>query len=299
MQVLPSPGGGSNEAPPVVLSIAGFDPSSGAGVTADLKVFAAFGLFGVAAPTALTVQSTQGVRGAEMVRPGLLADMLECLAADVEIAGVKIGMLGSAAVVAAVTEWLARYSGSRPELPVVLDPVLRSSSGAALLDEAGVEQLRERLLPLCTVATPNAQEAAELCGQVFRGRTGVEEAADAVLRRVRPGRWSGVLVTGGDLENNAVSEDYLLCQGEQTGRWLRADRVHTRATHGTGCALSSALLCGLVRGDTLEAASSEAKQYVREAMLAAYPIGRGRGPLHHLFGRGPGLATYPANVSSE
>ena len=145
-------------APPVVLSIAGFDPSSGAGVTADIKTIAAHGCYGVACISALTVQSTSGVRRVEPVAPELLAATLEELASDMEIAAVRIGMLGSAKVVWAVAEFLGKH-----KLPnVVLDPILKSSSGAELLESAGVQLLTEKLIPLATVMTPNIEEASIL-----------------------------------------------------------------------------------------------------------------------------------------
>lgn len=231
-----------------LLTIAGFDPSSGAGVTADLAVFAAHGLYGVSAITGLTVQSTTGVRRTEPVASVLLSDTLACLAEDIDLAGIKIGMLTTAANVAVVADFLE----SLPKLPVVLDPVLRSSSGAALLDPEGIVVLRERLLPRVSWATPNRAESMVL-GNLPAG-------IDAVI-------------TGGDDD----AADLVIAGGKET--WLRGERIENRATHGTGCAFSSALLCGLVVGlDGVEAAR-RAKQYVAEAIRQAPAIGRGRGPM--------------------
>jgi hydroxymethylpyrimidine/phosphomethylpyrimidine kinase len=264
--------------PPVCLTIAGFDPSSGAGVTADLKTFAAHGVYGVAAITALTIQSTQCVRGIEAVRPSLFRETLECLAADIDLAGVKLGMLASAGLVAEAEHFLR----ARPELrpAVVLDPVTRSSSGAALLDKEGTLLLRERLLGVVGWVTPNLEELAMLAGVEVRRREQVEPAAARLVRYAasigNPGL--AIVVTGGHLDR---PDDFLLLNGQ--GGWLAGERVETRCTHGTGCAFSSALLAGLVQGRSGIDAVKAAKIYVREAMLAAYPVGQGHGPLQHLF----------------
>ena len=285
-------------APPAVLSIAGFDPSSGAGFTADLKVFAAHGLYGLACPTGLTVQSTEGVRRSEAVSAELVRETLECLAADIRIAGVKIGMLASATVVREVARWLVRYREQAPELPVVLDPVLGSSAGRPLLDPEAVELLLRELLPLATVATPNLAEAAQLAGCAVGSREAAPAAARALLGRMGPE--SAVIVTGGHFGAEQTPDDFLLEPGdapgsEPEGVWVPGTWVHTRSTHGTGCAFSSALLCALVQNSSrnsswerdrkhaLEASVRQAKDYVQAALGAAYPVGRGHGPMHHLY----------------
>jgi hydroxymethylpyrimidine/phosphomethylpyrimidine kinase len=270
--------------PPACLTIAGFDPSSGAGVSADLKTFAAHGIYGVAAITALTVQSTQGVRAIEPMRPSLLRDTLEYLAADIRLDGVKLGMLASAGLVAEVEHFLR----ARPELRerVVLDPVLQSSSGAALLDREGVALLRERLIGVVGWVTPNLDELALLTGVEVRTKEQVPAAAERLARHAASVGNSGIaiVVTGGHLDR---PDDYLLLGGK--GAWLPSERVQTRSTHGTGCAFSSALLAALVLGRAGEAAVAAAKHYVAEALRAAYPVGRGRGPMHHLFGYQPSI----------
>src|SRR5271170_6245950 len=187
---------------PVVLAIAGFDPSSGAGVTADLKVFAAHGLHGLAAITALTVQSTQGVRRFHAVNPKFLAETLDCLAEDVEISGVKIGMLGRAEIVSAVSHFLA--DSGIPRDCIVLDPVIRSSSGRTLLDSQGLDLLQSELLPLAGWVTPNLDELAELAASEVSGRESVPVAA-RVLAAAHPGLH--VVVTGGHI---APPDDFLL-----------------------------------------------------------------------------------------
>jgi len=261
----------------VVVSIAGFDPSSGAGVTADLKVFAALGLYGMACITALTVQSTQGVRAVDLVAAKTVAETLEMLADDVTLSGIKVGMLGTGEVAAAVADFL----GANPHMPVVLDPVLRSSSGKDLIDASGLDLIRRRFLGRADWITPNLEELAILTGVAVLGREDIPAAA-ARLRRL--GGEAGntnlhVLVTGGHL---AEPDDYFLDRGGE-GKWIPGERVATHSTHGTGCALSSALLCGLVLGKDGYTAALEAKEFVAGALRAAYPVGRGRGPMNHFF----------------
>lgn len=272
----------NSQTPPLCLTIAGFDPSSGAGVTADLKTFAAHGVYGVAAITALTVQSTQCVRGVEAVRPSLFREMLECLAADVEVAGVKLGMLASAGLVAEAEHFLR----VRPELRArtVLDPVTRSSSGAALLDREGTELLRERLLGEVGWVTPNLEELSMLTGIEVRSRQQMESAAAQLARQAAAigNHDLAIVVTGGHLDR---PDDFVLLDGE--GRWLAGERIETHSTHGTGCAFSSALLAELVLGRRGIEAVEAAKRYVGEALRAAYPVGQGHGPLHHLFAYKP------------
>ncbi len=259
--------------PPIVLTIAGLDPSSGAGLTADLKVFAAFGLYGVSCPTALTVQSTQGVFRSEAAAPELISETLSRLADDLPLAGVKIGMLGSRGAVRAVADWLgaARFAG-----PVVLDPVLRSSSGRPLLPEDALPALKERLLPLATVITPNQPEAAVLAS----GDAPPEALAETLLAMTQ-----AVVLTGGHGPDPETITDLLRTRSLE--QRFSGPRVRTRATHGTGCAFSSALLAGLVLGRPLPEAVGAAKWYVEQAMRAAYPVGQGRGPMHHLFPYSP------------
>lgn len=257
-----------------VLTIAGFDPSSGAGVTADLMVFAAHGLFGVSCITALTVQSSMGVLATHPVAADVVRDTLDCLWSDVPADGIKIGMLSTAANVAAVAEFLIEVRGTGANIPVVLDPVLRSSSGRELLEADGVEMLRERLLPLVDWVTPNVDELAVLSGRRVVERDDLPEAARALQWA---SRGLNVFAKGGHLP---VPDDFVMATNG-TMRWLAGERVETRSTHGTGCALSSALLCGLVRGDA-DAARS-AKEYVSGALRAAVTIGKGRGPVNHLW----------------
>lgn len=253
----------------IVLTIAGFDPSSGAGITADLKVYEAHGLYGVSAITALTVQSTQGVRRVEATSPEVLAETLDFLGEDLEISGVKIGMLATAENVDAVSGFLCVAGVARSY--VVLDPVLRSSSARELLSADGVARVQKGLIPQVGWLTPNTEELAALTGLPVENRQEVETAAE-VLAAEYPGL--NLVVTGGHLES---PDDYIrLATGER--RWLPGRRIETTSTHGTGCAFSSALLSRLVLGDRPVEAVVAAKAFVAEAMAAAKPIGKGRGP---------------------
>jgi len=264
-----------------VLTIAGFDPSSGAGVTADLMAFAAHGLFGTSCITGLTVQSTTGVKAMHPVDPAILTETLDCLEGDIPAAGIKIGMLGSTAAVEAVTVFLAGLRRRGSEIPVVVDPVLRASSGRELLDPGAAHMLRTRLLPLVDWVTPNMEEMGWLTGMPVKSRAEMEAAAERLQAEVREqgGRRINVLAKGGDLD---VPDDFvLLADGERI--WLKGHRVDTRSTHGTGCALSSALMCRLVLGSEPVDAARGAKKYVAEAMRRAHGIGQGRGPMNLLW----------------
>ncbi len=259
--------------PKTVLTIAGFDPSSGAGITADLQVFAAFGLFGTACITALTVQSTTGVVSVTPV-PDLIGPTLRTLDADLPPAGFKIGMLGTAEAVRAVTSHVRGWRATG--CPVVLDPVLLSSSGAALLDAEGVEAMKQELLPVVDWITPNRAELAVLSGCP----TGSPDEADAALLSLRK-RYPHlhIVATGGELSRPV---DTLLTPDGKLQRF-DAEHIDTTSTHGTGCAFSSALLARLVLGDAPEAAVHAAKAFVTQALLSAPGLGRGRGPMNLLW----------------
>jgi len=271
-----------------VLTIAGFDPSSGAGVTADLMVFAAHGLFGTSCITGLTVQSTLGVKAVYPVEAAILTETLACLEEDVPAAGIKIGMLGTEQAVAAVTKFLEGLRGRGSEIPVVVDPVLRASyalgspgPGSRLLEPGAAHVLRTRLLPLADWVTPNMEEMGWLTATLVKDRTGMVEGADRLQQEVAEhgGRGINVIAKGGDLD---VPDDFvLLADGERM--WLKGARVDTRSTHGTGCALSSALLSRLVMGVSAVDAARAAKEYVAEAMRRAEVIGQGRGPMNLLW----------------
>ena len=269
--------------PPVLLSIAGFDPSSGAGVTADLKTFAAHNCYGVAAVTAVTIQSTRGVKGVQPVSAEVLRAQLEELVKDVPVAAVKIGMLGTRANVQAVAELL-----EKKKFPfVVLDPVLKATSGLELLDAAGVKELSKRLLALATVITPNIAEAAALSGLEIKG----EEGMKAACEKLRALGARAVVITGGDLEKPVdVFFDGATCTP------FGGERVKSENTHGTGCAFSSAIAANLALGRQLDDAVMLAKAYVRKAIERGYPIGKGKGPLNHFYRQQNGQMAHSHSV---
>ena len=262
---------------PVALSIAGSDPSGGAGIQADLKTFLDLGVYGMAVPTALTVQDTRGVRGVHPVPPDVVAAQVRAVVEDIPPGAVKIGMLHDAGVARAVAGALA---GLPAASPVVLDPVIRSSSGRELLDEAGRAVILDSLLPRCALLTPNIPELRLLFGTA--------DGAEAAGRFGVP-----VLLTGGHAEG-AVVEDRLFLPGEAP-RVFRHPRLRSRNTHGTGCTLSSAVAARLARGDALPAAVEAAVAYVHAllARSAGHRLGGGVGPMLH----GPVGAADPPDLS--
>ncbi len=259
--------------PHVVWTIAGFDPTSGAGITADLKTITSFSCYGAACITALTVQNTIGVRRVEPVSPDTVRDTLQALVDDLPPSSIKIGMLARADIVSIVAEFL----DGLPACPVVLDPVLRSSSGAELLDSAGVCILRDRLIPRATVVTPNRSEASILTGLPVSS----PEALALALRQLGAG---AAVVTGGDsLEEDGagLSQDVLAYALRDIDfvETLSAPRQHSSSTHGTGCAFSTAIACALAQGQNIPTAVTSAKAFVGRAIELAPGIGSGNGPL--------------------
>ena len=272
------------EKPPIILTIAGFDPSSGAGVTADIKTIAAHACYGVACITAMTVQSTAGVKRVEAVDPALVSDSLEELAADLDIAAVHIGMLGSGKVVKAVADFLSSRDGKpsnrgKSRLPnIVLDPILKSSSGADLLDAPGTKLLVERLIPLADVVTPNIDEAAVLTGLNVQDLDEMR-AASAKLHEMGA---SAVVITGGHLEKAMDLLSFTTRRGIEQ-EVFKAERQRSNSTHGTGCAFATAIACHLALDRGLAEAVLLAKTYVTAAISNGHPLGRGTGPVHHLY----------------
>lgn len=267
-----------SDKPPVVLTIAGFDPSSGAGVTADIKTISAHGCYGVACITAMTVQSTAGVRRVEAIGSELVTETLEELAADMPIAAVHIGMLGGAKIVKAVVEFLARRSGKSKLPNVVLDPILKSSSGAELLDAAGAKLLIEKLIPLADVITPNVDEAAALTGVRV---TDLDQMRAAAAKLHEMGS-QAVVITGGHLEKAIDLLSFRTKRGTEQ-EVFKAERQKSNSTHGTGCAFATAIACHLALDRGLAEATLLAKTYVAAAIAAGHPLGRGIGPVHHLY----------------
>lgn len=260
--------GGKKRRRPVVLSIAGYDPSSGAGITADIKTMAAHGCYGVTCITALTVQSTRGVKRVVPVGGKIIADTLNELAGDFEIAAVKIGMLASADAVRAVAGFLKHH---RFKI-VVLDPVLLSSSGTRLLTKEGLRVMRENLLKLADVVAPNIDEAAALSGLAVRV---IAEVPAAALRLHKLGA-RNVIITGGHLD---PPTDFLSIDSGAWTKTFTGKKISTRSTHGTGCAFSTGLACSLAAGSDLVQAMTAARAYVRAALQSASPLGKGTGPV--------------------
>lgn len=257
---------------PRVLSIAGLDPSGGAGLLADVKTFSALGAYGTGVLTAVTAQSTRGVTAVSQLDAALVTAQLETLLTDVRIDAVKIGMLGSAEVVRAVADVLRRH-----RLPsVVLDPVMVAKSGDRLLSEDAVQALRTELLPLCDLVTPNLPEAADLLGEPeARDEAAMHDQLER-LTALAP----GVLLKGGHL-GGEESVDLLAVDGQRSR--LPAPRVRTKNTHGTGCTLSSAIAALRPRHPSWPEAVAGAKAYVSAAISASdqLDVGSGHGPLHH------------------
>ena len=258
---------------PRVLSIAGSDSGGGAGIQADLKTFAALGCFGMTAITALTAQNTLGVRSIHAVPLQMLADQVDAVVEDIGVDAVKIGMLHSADTVRTVASALQRHGLHK----VVLDPVMIATSGAKLIDDAAIDVLVRELFPLAAVVTPNLDEAALLVGHPLQGEADMEAAARQLLERGA----SAVLVKGGHLAGDTVS-DLLLARGAQP-LWMRAPRIASGNTHGTGCTLSSAIACQLALGADLGEAVERARAFVRGALEAGARVrtGAGSGPLNH------------------
>jgi len=269
--------------PPVVLTIAGFDPSSGAGVTADIKTIAAHGCYGIACITAITVQSTAGVKRVEPADPALVADTLEELASDFDISAVHIGMLGSGKIVKVVADFLQAGGGSRgrnrARLPnIVLDPILKSSSGADLLDAPGTRILIERLIPLADVVTPNVDEAAAITGLKIKELDEMKAAASKLHEMGA----SAVVITGGDLEKAIDLLSFRTKAGIEQ-EIFKAERQRSNSTHGTGCAFATAMACHLAQERGLAEATLLAKTYVTAAISNGQEVGKGTGPVNHLY----------------
>jgi hydroxymethylpyrimidine/phosphomethylpyrimidine kinase len=275
------------EKPPVVLTIAGFDPSSGAGVTADIKTMAAHSCYGIACITAMTVQSTVGVRRVEPLDPALVSETLEELAQDFDVAAIHIGMLGSAKVARAVADFLEGPSNGkggspRPEKSrfpnIVLDPIFRPSSGVDLLDSAGTKVLIERLIPQSDVITPNVDEAAVITGIKIKDLDGMKLAA-AKLHEMGA---SAVVVTGGHLDKAIDLLSFQTKRGVEL-EVFKAERQRSNSTHGTGCAFATAMACHLALERGLAEATLLAKTFVTAAISSGQTLGKGTGPVNHLY----------------
>jgi hydroxymethylpyrimidine/phosphomethylpyrimidine kinase len=256
---------------PVALTIAGSDPSGGAGIQADLKTFHQFGVYGEAAITLLTVQNTVSVTRIECMPPDLVIDQIRAVITDIPPGAAKTGALGNREIIEAVAGLAADF-----RFPLVVDPVLVSKHGVALLAADAIEILKTRLLPCALLVTPNLEEASMLAGMDVHDVASMRAAARKILE-LGP---QAVLVKGGHLAGDAI--DVLLYQGDWTE--FTAPRVETRHTHGTGCTYSAAITASLAAGDDLPTAIRHAKQYITEAIRTNPGLGRGSGPVNHHAG---------------
>ncbi len=267
--------------PPRLLTIAGSDSGGGAGIQADLKTFDAHGVYGMSAITALTAQNTREVRAVWAAPPDFVAAQIDAVFDHLGVDAVKIGMLADAGLVRAVAGRLRSHLQGARGIPVVLDPVMISKSGAPLLRGDAVEALAEELIPLATLVTPNLPELARLTGLPVESEEERRRAGEALA-----GRGPAVLVKGGHAEGEEVV-DLLFTAGPAGGQWHRFvhPRIATSATHGTGCTLSSAIAARLGRGEDLPGAVEGAIDWLQGAMAAAFPLGSGYGPVNHLYQR--------------
>ena len=254
------------------LSIAGFDGSGGAGIQADLKTFSALGCYGMTVLTALPVQNTCGVRRCYDIPVDAVEAQLEAIFDDIMPDSIKIGMLFSSKIIETVAKFLTKHAKN---IPIVLDPVMMAKSGDALLQPEAIQTLKNKLIPLATIITPNIPEAEVLC----QGKIKFEYLASDLLK-LGP---QAVLLKGGHAEENNESNDLFITQQYQT--WLKSARINSKNTHGTGCTLSSAICAFLAKGTTLLEACTQAKKYLHQAMLASKDnsVGLGQGPVHHFY----------------
>ena len=253
------------------LTIAGSDSSGGAGIQADIKTMTANGVFATCAVTALTAQNTTGVTDILESTPHFLAEQLDAVFTDIVPDAVKIGMVSSAELIAVIAEKLQQYGAER----VVVDPVMVATSGAKLLRDDAIQALTSQLLPLATVLTPNIPEAEILSGLPITDAAGMEAAARTISQRYG----CAVLCKGGHQINDA--DDLLWRSG--CGKWFRGKRIANPNTHGTGCTLSSAIASNLAKGYPLDAAVERAKAYISGCLSAMLDLGKGSGPMDHMF----------------
>lgn len=278
-----------------VLTIAGSDSSGGAGIQADLKTIVAHQLFGESVITALTAQNTTGVAGVLDVDPAFVGAQIDAVFEDIRPDAVKVGMVSSPAIVRAIADGLRRHGASN----IVVDPVMVATSGSALIADAAVDALVAELFPLAEVITPNIPEAEVLAGMAIACPEDVQRAAELIAERCvaaavtapdyggeAPGVPAIMIKGGHGVGEPDAADDYLrLDQGEHV--WLRGPRIETRNTHGTGCSLSSAIACNLAQGFAVDVAVREAKAYVAGALADGLDLGRGSGPLNHMWRYGP------------
>lgn len=267
-----------------VLTIAGSDCSGGAGIQADLKTMTAHGMYGMSAITALTAQNTTGVYGIFESSPEFLANQLECIFTDIFPDAVKIGMVSSAPLIRVIAEKLRKFAPKN----IVVDPVMVSTSGSKLMEDAASAALCAELLPLATLLTPNLSEAEALSGMEILCEEDMVRAAQKIAA-IYP---SAILLKGGHLGGGA--NDLLYENG--ACHWFFGERIDTKNTHGTGCTLSSAIACNLAAGQSLKKSVQNGKEYVAGALRDGLVLGSGNGPLNHCYAQKTGLSWLESEV---
>ncbi|MBR1555095.1 MAG: bifunctional hydroxymethylpyrimidine kinase/phosphomethylpyrimidine kinase [Oscillospiraceae bacterium] len=253
------------------LTIAGSDSSGGAGIQADIKTMTANGVFAMSAVTALTAQNTTGVVSIMESTPEFLAQQIDCIFTDIFPDAVKIGMVSSSALIEIIAEKLNQYQAKH----IVLDPVMVATSGARLISEDAITALKEKLIPLAEIITPNIPEAEELTGMQIKSVSDMEQAG----KKISEDYGCAVLLKGGHSLNDA--NDFLIYQGE--AHWFEGKRIDNPNTHGTGCTLSSAIASNLAKGFTVPESVERAKAYISGALGAMLNLGKGSGPMNHAF----------------
>ena len=253
------------------LTIAGSDSSGGAGIQADIKTMTANGVFAMSAITALTAQNTTGVTGIMEVSPEFLKEQIDCIFTDIRPDAVKIGMVSSAELITAIAEKLTEYHAEN----IVVDPVMVATSGAKLISDDAIDTLKERLLPMADVLTPNIPEAEVLSGMEVRTEEDMIKAAEKISENYH----CAVLLKGGHQLNDA--NDLLYRNGSY--RWFYGKRIDNPNTHGTGCTLSSAIASNLAKGFDMDTSVERAKAYISGALGAMLDLGKGSGPMNHAF----------------
>ena len=253
------------------LTIAGSDSSGGAGIQADIKTMTANGVYAMSAITALTAQNTTGVYGILEVTPEFLANQLDCIFTDIRPDAVKTGMVSASALIEVIAQKLTQYKAKN----LVIDPVMVATSGAKLISDEAIETLKGKLLGLATLITPNIPEAQVLSGMDIRTAEDMERAAKAIYEAYG----CAVLCKGGHQLNDAND----LLYSKEGARWYHGRRIANPNTHGTGCTLSSAIASNLAKGYSLDEAVERAKAYISGALAAMLDLGKGSGPMNHMF----------------
>lgn len=253
------------------LTIAGSDSGGGAGIQADLKAFAANGVYGMSVITAVTAQNTVEVRSFQNIEPALIKDQIEAVLDDIPVDAIKIGMLSSAEIIVIIADTLKKYKSRK----LVLDPVMISKGGHHLLAEEAVGTLKEVLIPLASIITPNIPEAEVLTGLKILTHEDMKKACLSIKELGCP----SILLKGGHMEG---PPDDLFFDGEEF-HWIKGERIFTKNTHGTGCTLSSAIAANLAKGESMLEAVKKAKQYITIAIQHSLPLGKGHGPTNHFY----------------